>query len=347
MQEKIVSTQKELDNLIDSNFEGLIIIKDTKEEINIFKNGKSLIDVSGSAQIRSVYGSAQIGYVSGSAQIRSVYGSAQIGSVSDSAQIRSVSDSAQIGYVYGSAQIRSVSGSAQIGYVSGSAQIGYVYGSAQIRSVYGSAQIGYVYDSAQIGYVSGSAQIRSVYGSAQIGSVSGSAQIGSVYGNGLLNIYSSSVTIKNANNKAILICYESPKIIKKAKSVKIIKTAQYKEDNFSIQKFIDIYAVEQDGEDLILYKSVKDDYTDFYTGKIKYEIGKKIVAPDWDDKYKEECGKGLHLSPTPYFALQFNNGKVLKCKVKRKDCRTVKSPTYPHKVRCRQAEVIEEVKSLF
>ena len=59
----------------------------------------------GSAQIKSVYGSAQITYVYDSAQIKSVYGSAQIKYVSDSAQIESV---------YGSAQIKSVSDSAQI-----------------------------------------------------------------------------------------------------------------------------------------------------------------------------------------------------------------------------------------
>ena len=35
MEKKYISTQKELDAVIGSNWEGLVIIKDTKEEINI------------------------------------------------------------------------------------------------------------------------------------------------------------------------------------------------------------------------------------------------------------------------------------------------------------------------
>ena len=63
MEIKNVSAQKEFDQLIKKQFNGLIIIRDTKEEINIKDTGKVLIDVSDSAQIGSVYGSAQIGSV--------------------------------------------------------------------------------------------------------------------------------------------------------------------------------------------------------------------------------------------------------------------------------------------
>ena len=99
---------------------------------------------------------------------------------------------------------------------------------------------------------------------------------------------------------------------------------------------------------LLLYKSVNPKtYCDFKTGTIKYELGKVVTCPDWDEKFIGECGHGLHLSPTPYFALEFNDGKVLKCKVKICDCRTVKNPRYPTKVRCKQVEVLEEVKGLF
>jgi len=45
MEKKYISTQKELDAVIGSNWEGLVIIKDTKEEINIRDNGKCLIHV--------------------------------------------------------------------------------------------------------------------------------------------------------------------------------------------------------------------------------------------------------------------------------------------------------------
>jgi len=58
-----------------------------------------------------------------------------------------------------------------------------------------------------------------------------------------------------------------------------------------------------------LYKSVKADDTDFYTGKIHYEKGKEIICPDWDSKYNGECGQGFHLSPTFEMAQQYNVGK--------------------------------------
>jgi len=275
MEKKYISTQKELDAVIGSNWEGLVIIKDTKEEINIRDNGKCLIHVSGNAQI---------------------------------------------------------------GTVSGNAQIGTVYENAQIRTVYENAQIGTVYENAQIRTVSGNAQIRTV---------SGNAQIGTVYENGLLNVYSSSVTLKNLLGNAIVICYEKPKILKKSKSVRIVTTKKCVESAFSLQKFIDRYEIQEEGDFLILYKSVKNDYTDFYSGKIKYEVGKVVGCPDWDPDYEEECGKGLHLADSPLSALAFNEGKVLKCRVKRKDCKTVNNPEYPTKVRCKEVEVIEEVESFF
>lgn len=176
--------------------------------------------------------------------------------------------------------------------------------------------------------------------------VSGSAQIDNILNNVQLTINSKNVVIQKAKQNSILICYEIPKIKYKQKTVKIIKTKKIIE-KYSVNYFIDKWNVEKNGEYLILYKSVNSkDNADFHTGKIKYDIGKIVIAPDWDDKYSDECGKGLHLSPTPFMALQFNNGKILKCKVKKSDCRMVKNPQYPTKIRCKQVEVLEEVKNL-
>lgn len=77
-----------------------------------------------------------------------------------------------------------------------------------------------------------------------------------------------------------------------------------------------------------------------------YVGGKRPQHTEIPDDELAECGKGLHLSPTPFMALEFNNGKVLKCKVKKSHCKTVKNPTYPTKVRCKEVEVLEEVKNL-
>ncbi len=335
MKEKIVRSQSGLNKLIKADFDGLIKVDALPSRmISIVDSGKAEIRIVGNTRIDSVSGSARIGSVSGSARIDYVSGSARIDYVSDSARIDSV---------YGSARIDSVSGSARIGYVSGSARIGYVSGSARIGYVSGSARIDYVSDSARIDSVSGSARIDSVSDSARIDSVSGSARIDYVSENVQVNMRSGQIL--RARDNSIVICwdgYEFPKKFQKDKTVQVIETATFREDNFSIEKFIEKYNVEKDGrESIILYKSVKrENDTDFYTGKIKYENGKLVKAPDWNENFASECGCGLHLSPTSAMALAFNSGKIKKCRVKIKDCRTVKNPQYPTKVRCKEVEVL-------
>jgi len=112
---------------------GSVIVRDVR--------GGRIVRVQDSAQIRDVWGNAQIHGVWNSAQIRDVMDSAQIHGVWNSAQIRDVMDSAQIHDVWGSAQIHDVGDNAQIRDVMGSAQIHDVRGSAQIRDVWGNAQI--------------------------------------------------------------------------------------------------------------------------------------------------------------------------------------------------------------
>jgi hypothetical protein len=71
---------------------------------------------------------------------------------------------------------------------------------------------------------------------------------------------------------------------------------------------------------VILYKSVRPNGTSHQTCNVRYDIGKPTVAPDWAPKYKEECGKGLHLSPTIQQARSFNDsGLYLACRVNIKD----------------------------
>ena len=244
---KVARSQKELDVLIDSGFDGLIIIKDTIEEVNVSRNGKSQIDVYDSGRVGSVY------------------------------------DSGRVGSVYGSGRVGSVSGSGRVGYVSMNAQI---------------------------------------------------------------DVYGKDVKIDKATDDSIIVLHDLKSLkFKKSKSVQVLKVKTYQETSFDIAKFTDRYQAEKDGKYLILYKSVNPDTDcDFYTGKVKYEIGKTVSAPDWDKHYTSECGAGLHLCPAPFLALSFNDGKVLKCRVKKTDCKTVSSPQYPHKVRCNHVEVLEKVK---
>jgi hypothetical protein len=275
---KIVKNQKELDELIHSNFDGLIIIsQDTAEKISVFKKAKAEIQISGNARVNSVHGNAQINYV------------------------------------------------------------------------YGNARIGYIYDSAQINCVYGNAQIHSVSGNAQINNVYGSARIRSIHDNVQINIYPSNARIKRASDNSILIYHDGQKLngLKRDKNVQVIRTKTFQERNFTISKFIDKYAVEKEDDFIILYHSVRDNWTDHYTGTISYEPGRIAEAPDWDENFTGECGHGLHMAATPLLAFYFNEGKVVKCRVKVADCRTVKVPLFPYKVRCSKVEVLEECKEPF
>jgi hypothetical protein len=111
---------------------------------------------------------------------------------------------------------------------------------------------------------------------------------------------------------------------------------------YTKEAFLDIYRENKNGKGIYLYKVVRDDYTDHFTGKIKYEIGKPVRPEKWDSDENRECGDGLHLSPTPDLALTYNKGRVLKCLVKYDDF-----VVYPHnitKVRCSEVTVAEEIK---
>jgi hypothetical protein len=122
------------------------------------------------------------------------------------------------------------------------------------------------------------------------------------------------------------------KIIKKQKTVTVIKN---KIATYTQKDFLDIYPADKKG-DVVLYKSVQEDNTDFHTGKIKYEG--TVKCPDWDGNKERQCGGGLHLSPLPGLALSYNQGRLLKCKVNKKDF-----VVYKHditKVRCKKVTVI-------
>ena len=134
------------------------------------------------------------------------------------------------------------------------------------------------------------------------------------------------------------------KIGKKASIVKA-KPAVYPK---TPKAWCDYYGLDVKGGFVGLYKAVSQDRADFKTGKIKYEG--EVIAPDWDSKYEDECGKGLHLCPKPFFCDYFVPGDqkpiYLLCEVALKDIKVYKNgtPEYPWKVRCKKVKVIKEVK---
>ncbi len=93
-----------------------------------------------------------------------------------------------------------------------------------------------------------------------------------------------------------------------------------------------------------LWKAVQENGTDFHSGKISYL--KEAIAPDWDNKYEDACGKGLHLADSPSGARFFVSGKkfrLIQVSANTKDCICFPgNPRYPMKIRARACKFIKE-----
>jgi len=86
-----------------------------------------------------------------------------------------------------------------------------------------------------------------------------------------------------------------------------------------------------------LYKWVREDFKDFYSGTIDYSKD-KIEAPDWDPDHIAECGCGLHLAADPWTAYAFyptEKGIMLRFLVPLSDVYPYfgSDPIFPYKVR--------------
>ena len=100
-----------------------------------------------------------------------------------------------------------------------------------------------------------------------------------------------------------------------------------------------------------LFKVLRLNGTDFYSGTINYL--ENAIAPDWDAKFKEECGYGLHLADSPegarYFLQDRNNYLLIEVSADIKDCIAFGGqPRYPMKLRaraCKFVRIIERVEN--
>ena len=161
------------------------------------------------------------------------------------------------------------------------------------------------------------------------------------WGNSSVKIYSEYCKIKEAMQESVIIYIGvGGKPEKKEKTASILHKKIVLWDRKS---FCRLYNKQIENSKITLYKSVNPETDcDFYTGKIKYEVGKKVLCPDWNPDETIQCGSGLHLSPTPRLAKSYNNGKILKCEVAIKDF--VVYARDISKVRCKEVFVLEEVK---
>lgn len=108
-----------------------------------------------------------------------------------------------------------------------------------------------------------------------------------------------------------------------------------------VDAYIQHWNLETDGNKVKMYKTVRDNDTDFYSGTIHYKDGETITCPDWDNNYYGECGKGIHLCPNLEEARKYNKGKGKSFWVDKEDIRVY--PRDLSKVRVRKVEVIGDV----
>ena len=89
----------------------------------------------------------------------------------------------------------------------------------------------------------------------------------------------------------------------------------------------------------IWIKLISENRTDFYTDKLKFEVGKTTVAPDWDSK--SECGGGIHFSHSLYSILSNTNHNNCGYLIEVKPVSEIVE--LKNKVKAREIEVIREL----
>ena len=87
---------------------------------------------------------------------------------------------------------------------------------------------------------------------------------------------------------------------------------------------------------ILVYKALQDDYRSSHG--FMYQPGTTVSAPDWDGG-QAECGGGLHFSPHPAMALEFDPEatRFMACPVALEDIRAPQeSDEYPNKIKARR-----------
>jgi len=115
----------------------------------------------------------------------------------------------------------------------------------------------------------------------------------------------------------------------------------------TVKEWLELKGIKPQRKQALLWKAVRPDGTDFYSGTIYYKLDKEVVDPEWDETFNGECGYGLHLADSPagarFFARDKGDFKLLQVKVKLDDCRVFGGqPEYPMKLRARACTPIKE-----
>ena len=110
-------------------------------------------------------------------------------------------------------------------------------------------------------------------------------------------------------------------------------------DLADLETWAEYVGAERDGDGFILYKAVTGDLRS--ERGFAYPIGETVEVETWTAN--NECGGGLHLSPTPSQARSYFYGatRYLRCRVAAEDLRPI--PGGVAKAKARRVQVISEV----
>jgi hypothetical protein len=114
----------------------------------------------------------------------------------------------------------------------------------------------------------------------------------------------------------------------------------------TLKEWFDWWDVKPEKGKVQLYKAVRPDGCDFYSGKVHYEVGKTVECPDWQEDWQEECGHGLHCSPHVFLTHGYANGREhihIAVEVDVKDIRLPKLFSMPDKIRVQKVKVLKQV----
>ena len=310
-EEIVVHTQKEFDD-IKQDFDGLIIIKDTDKEIVITPRNKATIEIGGSSHA-TVKGTAYVKAID-EAYVKA-FDSATIEAF-NKANIIAAGTSIVIAFGY--ANIIALNKS----YVLATSAVQVKAFDMTFVTASGESYIK-AFDCAVVKAIM-PAHVEA-YGSSNVQAFD-KAYV-EAHGTSIVKAYRLA-NVKGFDN-AVIFYYEDAviELHDNATSKQLSNIGYTKNDLLSIAEHVN--------DKIVLYKSVNcDTFCDFYTGKIKYEIGKEVECPDWDSNEIFQCGNGLHLSIFPFTAQIYNEGTILRCLVDPDD--VVVFPDDITKVRCRK-----------
>lgn len=308
MTQLIVATQVELDEAIAGSAPQITIRASRSVWLSVGDTRLSDVWVAGETRINECSG--RVGRVTDIGRVSRVTGSGRVGWVGDSASVGRVTNSGSVGDVTDTGRVDWVTGSGRVGWVADSASVGRVTGSGRVGSVNGTGRIGDVTGSGRIDEVTGSGRVGRVAETASVGRVTDSGRVGWVTDTGRIDWVTDTGIVERAAGTSSVHLYGNAKLVKASAHVAVfLHSAQATAvgghqvdltdlDLHDPETWCEYYGVTTDHGQAVVYKAVRPDFRSAHG--TSYRPGTTASCDDFEAD--NECGHGLHISPTPFQA---------------------------------------------